>query len=837
MAPPGPPSYTTARMADRISKYPALVAALLVVSAGCGKPAVERASGPRDLDGLRVAVELADRAAGARPVRTAPVIDVGSAEAAASLGLGWSDPEVDPTTGATFAWVDGRHAVVETSLLGDRVDAVRARCRPFHWDGAPEQRLRMTLNGRDLGSVVLRPSMGEYTLPVPPGVCVPGLNRLELDLAWAAVPADHLPDSGDRRWLAAAFETIAFEPVASRSAPRPADGSIADADELFMEPGTGLMFRLVAPRDAVVAFGLKQEPARSDLAAQIWIAPPGRPATQATTVRPAELGGGPARVVIDAAPGDVVDLGLAAIGDGGRGAGLTFVSPRVLGSGVAARPRPNLLLIVVDTLRADFLGAYGGAVETPNIDTLASAGVRFADARSHIPITGPSHASLFTSLLPMEHGVHNNAQELPPELPTLAEALQASGRSTAAVISLGVLQRQFGFARGFDHYGDGFPRDWLKDASEVTDEALGLAAGSLETPYFLWVHYSDPHEPYAPSDAVYPSFELRIDGAPVGTIDAGGRGFRFDVRLPPGDSVLEFIPLDEREPGRVYRVDNLLLDDPSVTVEALDGWHVIPRRMARTTYESELPATVRLTNPGNDDLSTGLFVSCKKLLSKPEIRDAYAGETAFVDRQIGRLIAGLQARGLMDDTLVIFLSDHGEGLGDHDHVGHISQVYDSLLDVPLIMSWPGRLPSGVVIDDPVGLVDVFPTAAELLGCEPPPVSAGISLVPLIGGEAVPARPIVAATYRPEAFSDKRALVLDGLKYIHSWRADREWEELYDVAGDPGELDDLASSRRADIERLRRELDRLLSAMREGRAAEVELTDQERAHLNALGYVH
>jgi hypothetical protein len=102
---------------------------------------------------------------------------------------------------------------------------------------------------------------------------------------------------------------------------------------------------------------------------------------------------------------------------------------------------------------------------------------------------------------------------------------------------------------------------------------------------------------------------------------------------------------------------------------------------------------------------------------------------------------------------------------------------------------------------------------------------------------MPPRPVVAATYRPESFSDKRALVLDGLKYIHSWRAEREWEELYDVVADPGELDDLTASRTEDLERLRRELDRLLSAMHSGRAAEVELSDQERAHLRALGYVH
>ncbi len=821
-------------MTQRTTERVVFAAVSVVLVAGCGGPPVDRGRGPDGVDAA-VAVELVNRAPKAVPVRSLPTIDVGSAEAAAALGSGWSAAEVDPTTGARFAWVDGRHAVVETFLLGDHIETVRVRCRPFQWNGAPEQRLRMTLNGRDIGGFALRAVMSDHTLPIPVGVVVPGRNRLEIDLAWAASPADHLPGSDDRRQLSAAFETIAFEPASSGLAAVAADRPRAADGELVMAPNHGLLFRLVVPRDAVLELGLEPRPPRSDLAAQIWIAPPGEPAVDVTTVRPAELGDRRYRVDIAAAAGQVMELGLAAIGDRRRAATLGFQQPRVVGGDV--EQPSSVVLIVVDTLRADYVGAYGSTVRTPNVDALAAGGVRFADARSHIPITGPSHASLFTSLLPMEHGVHNNAQALPAELPTLAEAMRASGRWTAAVISLGVLQRQFGFGRGFDHYGDDFPRDWLKDAAEVTDEALAIAAASLDNPYFLWAHYSDPHEPYAPTNEIYPRFELRLDGAPVGVIDAGGRGFRFDLQLPPGDSVLEFLPLDEPEPGRIYRVDNLLPDDPSVEIEALDGWHVIPRRMGRTTYESAFPASVRVTNPGSGVLATGILVSCKKLLSKPEIRAAYAGEAEFVDLQIGRLLDGLAELGLMEDTLVVVLSDHGEGLGDHDHVGHISQVYDTLLDVPLIMTWPDRLPAGVVIDDPVGLVDVFPTLTELLGLDPPPALSGASLAPLLRGEAMPPRPVVAATYRPESFSDKRALVLDGLKYIHSWRADREWEELYDVVADPGELNDLTASRAEDLERLRRELDRLLSAMHSGRAAEVELSDQERAHLRALGYVH
>jgi iduronate 2-sulfatase len=232
-----------------------------------------------------------------------------------------------------------------------------------------------------------------------------------------------------------------------------------------------------------------------------------------------------------------------------------------------------------------------------------------------------------------------------------------------------------------------------------------------------------------------------------------------------------------------------------------------------------------------------MLVSCKKLLSKPEIRDAYAGETEFVDLQVGRLLAGLEAQGLMDNTLVIFASDHGEGLGDHDHVGHISQVYDSLLQVPLILTWPGQLPVGKVIDAPVGLVDVFPTVADLLRLETPPVASGVSLVPLIRDGTVAERTFIAATYRPEAFTDKRAIILDGFKYIHSWKDDNEWEELYEVTADPGELEDLAQARPEMLGKLRAALARRLAAMSENASIDVELSEEDRAHLRALGYIH
>jgi arylsulfatase A-like enzyme len=768
----------------------------------------------------------------AEVVRQASSVDLGGPSAAAALVAGWATPEVDPVSGETFAWATAETATAELVLVETGFDSLELRCRPFDWNGAPEQTVTVAVNGRELGRVVLSGGFDDYSLPLPRGALLAGRNRVELRFGRTGRPADHQPDSDDARTLAAAVSRLGLAPESSADPgdPRVETGGTEPAG-LVLPPGVGLTYRFPAPRDGSVE--LEAASPTGGSTALVWLARPGEPGSKVTEVR-ASRRGRTARIAIDRAPGEPVELGVAAAPGGAE---LTLRTARVLGRSVAGDAPASLLLVVVDTLRADALGAYGSSNRTPVVDDLAARGVRFARARSTIPITGPSHASLFTGLLPMEHGVHNNAQHLGADLPTLAEVLRASGRRTAGVISLGVLQREFGFDRGFDVYGDAFSRDWLKDAVEVTDEALEAARRLSGLPYFLFVHYSDPHEPYAPPDGVYPTIELSLDGRPVGELDAGGRGFRFRLELPAGASVLGFELTGAHEPGRVYRVDNLLPDDPSIRVEALDGWRVIPRRMERMTFESKLPATFRLVNPGIEPETVSLLLSVKKLLSIPEIRAAYAGETELVDRQLGRLLAGLSELGMIDGTLVVVTSDHGEGLGDHGHVGHISQLYDSLLHVPLILTWPGRLPEGVTVDEPVSLVDLFPTVVELLGLPGPTAVAGRSLAPLIGGAPGPGRPIIAATYRPESSVDARAIVLDGLKLIRSWRDDQSRHELYDVEADPGEIEDLAASRSEELERLVTELDRLLAELAERAPVDAALDEEGRAHLEALGYIH
>ena len=177
------------------------------------------------------------------------------------------------------------------------------------------------------------------------------------------------------------------------------------------------------------------------------------------------------------------------------------------------RPNPNILLITVDTLRPDALGWIGGKSATPAIDALAGEGFRFPAAVSHVPLTFPSHASILTGVLPRRMGLRDNGQTLGTEPPMLQELLRARGYTTAAFVSGYPLARQFGLDRGFDHYDDRFDAgdgETLERAATATTAAARTWLSTARAPWFVWIHYYDPHYPY---DGSYAAEVERVDRA------------------------------------------------------------------------------------------------------------------------------------------------------------------------------------------------------------------------------------------------------------------------------------------------------------------------------------
>jgi len=493
------------------------------------------------------------------------------------------------------------------------------------------------------------------------------------------------------------------------------------------------------------------------------------------------------------------------------------------------KPPENIILIVVDTLRADVLNCYGGPAYTPTMDRLAAEGIRFSQARSHIPITGPSHSSLFTSLWPQQHGFTNNAMHLKESLPTMAELLAARNYHTAAFISLGVLKSEFGLNRGFDTYVDTFGADWFRSAGEINIEVEKYLKTLPEGQHFLWIHYSDPHEPYQDPDSSSPDIHVFCRDKEIATLPVDGRAQHFEIPLIDGHAEIKFIEGARRfEKYAGLGIINARLGSEG-NIHPGTGIKRPAGSRHRNNFVCYPPGTLEISVTDKKLKKTRMDMVTKLLRSHSRTVQAYFREVEYTDRQLGRLLARLKTEGLLDNSLVIFTADHGEGLGQHELGGHIEQLYDSLLHIPLILSYPGRLPAGVVDERAVSLVDILPTLAALTGIPTDPSWRGIDL---LSKEANPL-PLVAATYRPEAKRNLEAVLEGNLKLIRN--SDDGSMELYDLGPDSGEHINIITERVQDASRLKKLLDQLLEGVEKPEGTRGPLEEDTRNKLRALGY--
>ena len=354
------------------------------------------------------------------------------------------------------------------------------------------------------------------------------------------------------------------------------------------------------------------------------------------------------------------------------------------GGSVVSRGAP-IVLISVDTLRADHLPAYGyTAVETPNLDSLRKDAVLFENAYSHVPLTLPSHTTIFTGLLPPQNGVRDNlGYTLGPGPATIASLLKARGYATGGAVSSIVLSHATGISRGFDFWEDDVEPTKINQSMSrvqrngaVTEAALdGWVGEHAKGPFFAFLHLFEPHTPYEPPEPYLSRYKLPYDG-----------------------------------------------------------------------------------------------------------------EIALADEIVGRFLKSLKDRGLYDNSLIVFLSDHGEGLNDHGEDEHGVLLYREEIHVPLLVKFPGSRRAGETEHGPVSLTDVLPTIAEVAGLEVPAGLAGRSLASSRPEEA--ARRIYSETLYPRlhlGWSDLASLTDDKNQYIHSPKP-----ELYDIVADPGERKDLAA---------------------------------------------
>ncbi len=464
--------------------------------------------------------------------------------------------------------------------------------------------------------------------------------------------------------------------------------------------------------------------------------------------------------------------------------------------------RPNVMLIVMDTTRADHLSSYGHPrATTPNVDLLAEEGILFEQAASTGPWTLPSHASIFTGLLPSQHGADWPHQRLDDRFTTLAEILRSKDYQTAGFSNNPWISHGTNFHQGFDyyeetwHFGRLFNRlaviriiDRLvelekknrdDDADLTNRDILRWFGDSYDSqkPYFLFINYIEPHFSYEPPEP----FRSR------------------------------FLHPDHREAAEAINNQKLSRIVPPV--------HFDEKRRAALT-------------------------------------DLYDGEIAYLDFRIGELTTRLKKKGLLDNTVLIILADHGENIGDHEIFEHQFCVYQTLLHVPLILRFPEKLPQGIRISEPVSLVDVVPTVLNLVGVEADelqPFFAGKSLVvegkikaakdsPIFSEYAAPLPRLEKYRLKNEKVDEsyfKRSLKsMRRGRYEYIWASDGQ-NELYDLSQDPGETQNIIEKFPDVAQKMAKELhDRLQSMKSPGTPESVGTMDETtRDQIRALGYLH
>jgi arylsulfatase A-like enzyme len=432
------------------------------------------------------------------------------------------------------------------------------------------------------------------------------------------------------------------------------------------------------------------------------------------------------------------------------------------------RPAPPdlLLLVTVDTLRADHLGAHGSTLgATPNLDRLAAESTVFATAYAPVAHTLPSVAALMSGRYPEEIGVVNNDSALAEGVPTLAAALRSAGYRTHAVVSNWVLRRSSGLAAGFDVYDDVLPQLEAtrplpeRIAKDTTDAALReIAACRAQggARCFVWIHYQDPHGPYTPPDGFRERFLARERAAPDG--------------------------------GRLLPV-----------LSGIVGMGGIPAYQA---IGGEREAAF--------------------------YRAGYSGEVAYLDQEIGRLLAGLgDAR---ERALIAFAADHGEGLGENDYwFAHGEYLSDALVRVPIWLRIPGAKPARR--DDVATLLDLHATLRALAGAsaaEPP--ARGRDLLAKGASEAA-STPFLATLGGSD--EKKYGWIENGYKCVLTFRGGTWRGQLFRLGDDAVDLaapaPQIASALRNRLADFSEQLPRPAPVTRPA------ISEEDRERLRALGY--
>lgn len=418
------------------------------------------------------------------------------------------------------------------------------------------------------------------------------------------------------------------------------------------------------------------------------------------------------------------------------------------------RNNPNIIFIMVDTLRADHLSCYGYSRNTtPNIDQLARQGIRFSKTISQAPWTTPSVSSFMTGRY-QRIGLNNGVPENSVDIPFLWEMLKDHGYATAGVVSNPLAGGKHGFNRGWDYFDENYAEDDISSPG-VVNSAQSAIKQFKDRKFFLFMLFLDPHCPYVQHDK-----------------------YNYD----PGYK------------GKLAK---------SVTPNDID-----------TRYANLTPDDIKYT------------------------KSLYDSEISFTDEYIGNFLRSLKKMNLYNDTLIVFLADHGEGFNEHGQMSHGKSLYDELLSVPLIIKLPGQK-SGRVVAGTNSLIDLFPSMMAYLNYSISDLNLQGSALDLKRIRSIEPKAIYSSTIFGQV--ELKGLRSATQKYIIDTKTHKE--ELYDLAKDPKEKHNLITKDQKTVLALRKmiqskdqQIDTGLQIASNFDQKPADLDDTEKQRLRSLGYL-
>jgi len=446
--------------------------------------------------------------------------------------------------------------------------------------------------------------------------------------------------------------------------------------------------------------------------------------------------------------------------------------------------QPKVLLIVCDTLKADHLGCYGYFRDTSlNIDRIASEGVLFEDFYNAGSPTGPGFTCIYTGLHTIHHKYYRfgepNIRQVDDTILTMPEMMRAIGYTTVGFDNLMnvIYGRAKHWVRGYEFYVNCGPTAFdlahHLKAEQLNRRLMPWLRNYAHEKFFLFVHYWDPHTPYNQPEEYRNLFPHEL-------------GSLSDLEVREAPAGYQYVP----------------------------GWGTVDQ----IVNEEEKWRSRR---------SGGMPVSV----------DLYDGEIVYMDEAIGEVIEVLEDEGVLDETLFIVTSDHGEQLGQHNIWGHAA-LHEAETRIPLIMRYPKRPPKCLRINGFCQQVDILPTLLDFLGVRPDVLEIdGKSIMPLLKGEPIRDRIFLEHSSGQRSIRTEQWHLLDDELLDEAWiRRPKREPEFYNVKEDPMEVINLAETRKDETEEFRGELRRWVkSNLKEGEPDPAVYRDWPEIIKNSIGY--